>query len=525
MHLVSELLLEGAVVAAFLVQVARIARRPVVWRLLREHRAAAAAAALLALPAVALAVVAASTSAPLRRAGAGVLAAGLALAAWRARPGYGVRAGLAPGSLGLGASLDAIDQRDFYLRQAARHGPVFKSSQFGRPVLCVVGLDRGRELILRQGRHLEGATLPYTRLIPKGALRYMRAEDHRQVAGLFRAAIAGTDLAGAEVCARNAFRSELRRLADACAGQAVGVRVRDAIEPALFGGMARILLGLEPGRPEAEEIRAWMPSLDFARFGGRAWRRRIEAGLDAVTGILRRAAADASAPLVPPSALGRIGAAQPDALGDRTVAANLVLIFRMSNLDTAGLFEWIAKQLSDHPVWRERLRAQGRVAGPPPARSLDLGTRIVMETLRLERSEYLYRRAAETFEFGGYRVPKGWLIRVCIQESHRDPAVFADPTRFDPDRFAARAYGRDEYAPLGADTHGCMGTAIIHFLGRLFAEELALGFDWEVVDDGPLERGTRHWHHWRPSGRFRIALRPWAEPERSVAASAGAGGA
>jgi cytochrome P450 len=511
-----ELLAEAAVIAAFAWQVARIAAKPVAQRMLRERRGAVVAGLALGLPALALLAWGARESALLRRATVASLAIGIALAAWRARPAYGASKGLPPGSLGFGRSLDAIDDRGFYQAEAARHGPVFKTSQFGRPVLCIVGLDRGRELLLQHGQHLEGASLPYTRLIPKGALRFMRADEHRQVSGLFRPSIAATDLAAAEAAARHVFRGELLRLADESAARAgAGVRVSGAIESALFACLARILFGLEPGRPEIEEIRAWIGGVDFSSSGGRSWRRRLEAALDAVSEILRRATRDASAPIVPSSSLGRILAAEPDALEDRTVAGNLILIFRISNVDMAGLIDWILKMLSDNPAWPSRMRAEGRTAGAPP-RPLDLGTRIVMETLRLEQSEYLYRKVAQDFEFGGYRIPKGWLIRICVQESHRNPDIFADPTRFDPDRFAARAFARSEYAPLGVDAHGCMGTAIIHFLGRIFVEELTLGFDWEVVSDGPLERGTRHWRHWHPSSRFRVALRRRAGEARAV---------
>ena len=47
---------------------------------------------------------------------------------------------LQPGDTILGMSLDAIGDRTFYQDQAALHGPVFKMSQFGRPVLCILGL-------------------------------------------------------------------------------------------------------------------------------------------------------------------------------------------------------------------------------------------------------------------------------------------------------------------------------------------------------------------------------------------------
>ena len=68
--------------------------------------------------------------------------------------------------------------------------------------------------------------------------------------------------------------------------------------------------------------------------------------------------------------------------------------------------------------------------------------------------------------------------------------MFAEPDRFDPERFARRTYSREEYAPFGSDAHGCMGSHFAHFLGRLFVEELALGFDWRVVTDGPPRRET-----------------------------------
>ena len=35
----------------------------------------------------------------------------------------------------------------------------------------------------------------------------------------------------------------------------------------------------------------------------------------------------------------------------------------------------------------------------------------------------------------------------------------------------------------------------------------ALGYDWTVVRDGPLERGSRHRDHWLPSSLRRVAMR------------------
>ena len=85
--------------------------------------------------------------------------------------------------------------------------------------------------------------------------------------------------------------------------------------------------------------------------------------------------------------------------------------------------------------------------------------------------------------------------------------MFPDPDRFDPGRFRERSYSRVEFSPFGGHTHGCMGAHLAYFLGRILVEELALGYDWTVVRDGPLERGSRHRDHWRPSSLRRVAMR------------------
>ena len=131
---------------------------------------------------------------------------------WRARPSYGRSRGWPPGSLGLGASLDAVDNRDYYLEQAARHGPVFKMSQFGRPVLCVVGLSRGRQLLQDHKSALTGASLPYNRFVGNGMLRYMPRQSHQTEGPLFRRAFSTIALDANESGVRDGCQRRLAAL-------------------------------------------------------------------------------------------------------------------------------------------------------------------------------------------------------------------------------------------------------------------------------------------------------------------------
>nr|MBA2633984.1 hypothetical protein [Chloroflexota bacterium] len=112
--------------------------------------------------------------------------AGFACAVGRARPSYGRRRGLPPGSLGLRSSLEALTDYHFYEKQARRHGPIFKTSQYYRPVVCVVGLSRAREFLRLHREQLSPAPLPINRLFTGGLLRFMEPDRHRVYRGLLQ---------------------------------------------------------------------------------------------------------------------------------------------------------------------------------------------------------------------------------------------------------------------------------------------------------------------------------------------------
>src|SRR5688500_18352749 len=101
------------------------------------------------------------------------------------------------------------------------------------------------------------------------------------------------------------------------------------------------------------------------------------------------------------------------------------------------------------------------------------------------------------------------MVRVCIREIHRDPAVFPDPLRWDPDRFLDGAIGRDVFMPLGIDHKSCIGEGLTRAMASAWVRELACSYDVTVVSDGPRELG---WNtHWTPAEAFRIGVRPRAD--------------
>src|SRR5262249_15561462 len=149
-----------------------------------------------------------------------------------------------------------------------------------------------------------------------------------------------------------------------------------------------------------------------------------------------------------PGVLASIVRRHPAAVDDPTAIGNLIYETHITWADVSGLLMWLLRMLTDHPEWSARLRGNENASESDDAQP-SLASLFVSETLRMEQSEHLYRVAERDIEYDGIRIPRGWLVRLCVHESHRNPEAFANPDMFDPNRFRDRAYSRREYSPFG----------------------------------------------------------------------------
>jgi cytochrome P450 len=428
-----------------------------------------------------------------------VAAAGTVAGLWLMRPSAGRSDRLPPGSLSLVPVRQFVDE-EYITRQTSRFGSVTKTTlpTLSGPVVCVHGLRRSAEL-LREPQHLAPVGIAFDPVIPAGFLRNMSPPDHRRYKRLFQDALTDAVVEARLEDFDAAVRASLAAIASA--GDA-GVDPRPHLIRASATAFVPLLLGVDSESPEA--ARAVQIYDDMGEFfepphGESRRRRECRAAVDELDRILHHGAGQALDALAAgrepmASILSEIARSDPGALDDPNVTLNLVLLLRTSSTDVGSLLHWLMKTLGDHPEWCSRVRdtADG-----------DLLRRIVLETLRLHQSEFIQRRALEPLEIDGYRVPAGWFVRLCVRESHRDPAVFADPGAFDPDRFADRRYSAYEYSPFGRLEHRCIGVTATLELGSVFVSRLCTGYDWAIVRDGAAEFNR---YHWQPSRRFRVRL-------------------
>jgi len=111
---------------------------------------------------------------------------------------------------------------------------------------------------------------------------------------------------------------------------------------------------------------------------------------------------------------------------------------------TASLAAWALYLLVQHPAWADRVREE--LAGVPPEDEPVMVARRGAPALdrALREAERLYppvsvapRVVCEDVAVEGYALPAGTRVLYSAAATHLLPALWADPTRFDPDRFAS----------------------------------------------------------------------------------------
>jgi cytochrome P450 family 135 len=100
-------------------------------------------------------------------------------------------------------------------------------------------------------------------------------------------------------------------------------------------------------------------------------------------------------------------------------------------------------------------------------------TATIQETLRLRPVIVLVvRKLTEPVELGGYALPAGTRVTPCIHLVHRNPEIYPEPDRFQPERFLETPPGTYTWIPFGGGVRRCLGAAFAQFEMAVVLKEL-----------------------------------------------------
>ncbi len=311
---------------------------------------------------------------------------------------------------------------------------------------------------------------------------------------------------------------------------------------ALFSGLAMdvILRTLfsDRVRPEDSQQAAWATQTlsetamhemfrpftlpDWLPLPGKATKRRAIRCLRQLVGghiAARRALASAANSSSRDDLLSMLMALRDDETGqglsETEVFDQCLVNFQAGHETTATALLWWSHLMAKHPDVAQRVSDEVKVvlSGRNPCTddlpALPWLTASLKEAMRLfpPVGALMSRRTTQAIELGGWHIPKGAMLRFTLWQLHRDPASFAEPQAFRPERFlpGAPPPPRGAWMPFGAGPRVCIGQHFATLEMTLLAAMLLQRYRLVLPSDAPPCEPVLN-VTLRPSGGLRLRL-------------------
>lgn len=198
--------------------------------------------------------------------------------------------------------------------------------------------------------------------------------------------------------------------------------------------------------------------------------------------------------------LGMLMAARDEESGegmsDKQLRDEVMTIMLAGHETTALALSWTFYLLSEHPDARRKLEAEvDEVLGGQTPTFADIPdlvytTMVVEESLRLYPPAYAIARWANDGDtIGGYDVPPDSSITLSPYFTHRHPAFWEAPERFDPERFTAERKAersRWAYIPFGGGPRQCIGNRFAMTEAVLLLAQISNHYRLDLVPGHPV---------------------------------------
>jgi cytochrome P450 len=181
---------------------------------------------------------------------------------------------------------------------------------------------------------------------------------------------------------------------------------------------------------------------------------------------------------------------------DEQLRDEVMTIFLAGHETTANALTWTWYLLSQNPEAEARLHAEidrvleGRLPTFEDVAQLKYTEMVLAESMRLFPPAWaIGRLALEEIEIGGYVVPRKSLVLMSQYVMHHDPRYFAEPLRFDPERWtpeARESRPQFSYFPFGGGPRRCIGEGFAWMEGILLIATIAQQWQMRLAPNHPV---------------------------------------
>ncbi|MCF8570231.1 cytochrome P450 [Gordonia sp. HY002] len=177
---------------------------------------------------------------------------------------------------------------------------------------------------------------------------------------------------------------------------------------------------------------------------------------------------------------------------DEDVVNHMIFVLMAAHDTSTITMTQMAYHLAKHPEWQQRAREQSLELDDSLAyddlAGMDVLDVVMRESLRLcPPVPAQPRMAIDDTQVQGFFIPKGTMVVVPQMANHRDPAIYAHPHMFDPERFsperAEDKAHRMAWMPFGGGVHKCIGLYFGQMEIKTVMHHLLRDYEWTVPAD------------------------------------------
>ncbi len=180
-----------------------------------------------------------------------------------------------------------------------------------------------------------------------------------------------------------------------------------------------------------------------------------------------------------------------EAMNESQLVDNLSTFLMAGHETTAKALTWALYLLARAQQWQDRVRAEvtavagDRLIAADDLARLPVTQMVIKETMRLyPPAPILSRMPTDWVEIGIHKIAPRSIIVIPIYAVHRHKRLWADPDKFDPERFlpAQEAkFARTQFMPFGYGPRTCIGAsfAMMEATVLLATFVRAARFDWD----------------------------------------------